>query len=302
MLPSKSTKHRRVGNRAVCVAATERPSTSRYFFFCWEVKRLRPPCLIYSYSNKCQSRCCWRLSGGVDVDGVRSVRLPSYLCLRIQQYCSLQHIDSMPTADRRTPISRTTASPTCSPSAPEPSAAAGLECRHRLRVSARKLAAIAVSLHRTSRSTAPAAPTLHLELDRARSRTHCAASDLALCILLFLGRYAAQGVCCSCKKKGGTVFSCTYPNYLFFWPPPPSSIFFWSTSTGQARRRLARLPIMGNPVSKSQEFMEQRERTNTEYRKQGTLSMNLVRTRSASSLHHPPPPLFFFVCRERSLK
>ncbi|CBJ29288.1 calcium dependent protein kinase 4 [Ectocarpus siliculosus] len=34
---------------------------------------------------------------------------------------------------------------------------------------------------------------------------------------------------------------------------------------------------MGNPVSKSQEFMEQRERSNTEYRKQGTLSMNLVR-------------------------
>ena len=54
---------------------------------------------------------------------------------------------------------------------------------------------------------------------------------------------------------------------------------------------------MGNPVSKSQEFMEQRERTNTEYRKQGTLSMNLVRTRSASSLHF----FFVFVCRERSL-
>lgn len=34
---------------------------------------------------------------------------------------------------------------------------------------------------------------------------------------------------------------------------------------------------MGNPVSKSQAFMEQRERSNTEYRKQGTLSMNLVR-------------------------
>ncbi|CAM9390831.1 unnamed protein product, partial [Ectocarpus sp. 12 AP-2014] len=42
---------------------------------------------------------------------------------------------------------------------------------------------------------------------------------------------------------------------------------------GSSHRR----PIMGNPVSKSQEFMEQRERSNTEYRKQGTLSMNLVR-------------------------
>lgn len=53
-----------------------------------------------------------------------------------------------------------------------------------------------------------------------------------------------------------------------------------------ARYWLARLPIMGNPVSKSQEFMEQRERTNTEYRKQGTLSMNLVNRR----LSHPHPP------------
>lgn len=33
---------------------------------------------------------------------------------------------------------------------------------------------------------------------------------------------------------------------------------------------------MGNPVSKSQVFMEQRERSNTEHRKQGSLAMNLV--------------------------
>lgn len=78
----------------------------------------------------------------------------------------------------------------------------------------------------------------------------------------------------------GPLRTCTYPDSFFIgrllgrsFSPAGQEGFVRLPQRGAST---SGLPIMGNPVSKSQEFMEQRERTNTEHRKQGTLSMNLV--------------------------
>lgn len=55
------------------------------------------------------------------------------------------------------------------------------------------------------------------------------------------------------------------------------SSFRYAPHRAKGRARCLYCPIMGAPVSKPKEFMERRERSNTEYRRQGSLAMNLVR-------------------------